>query len=50
MSVRAPRFSPDGGKLIYLECEAGGAHCKCLKLKMVSVILNIYILPCIHLH
>ncbi|XP_067934647.1 acylamino-acid-releasing enzyme-like [Watersipora subatra] len=36
LSVRAPRFSPDGSRLIYLECDAGGPHFKCMKLQMID--------------
>ena len=36
LSVRQPIFSPDGSKLVYLECTAGGPHSKCMKLKMVN--------------
>lgn len=35
-SLRSPRFSPDGEKLAYLECESDGPHCRCLQLKMVG--------------
>lgn len=37
LSIRSPRFSPDGTKLIYLQCEATGPHCRCLQLQMVKI-------------
>ena len=38
ISVRSPRFSPDGSKLVYLESLPGQAHHECFKLQLVIVI------------
>ncbi|XP_067936708.1 acylamino-acid-releasing enzyme-like [Watersipora subatra] len=36
ISAKSPRFSPDNTKLAYLECVAGGAHCKCMRLMLID--------------
>ncbi|KAF6028996.1 APEH [Bugula neritina] len=36
ISVRSARFSPDGSKLVYLECKAGGPHCRTQKLMLIN--------------
>lgn len=38
-AVSSPRLSPDGTRLLYLECPVFGPHRQCLKLQMVSVAL-----------
>lgn len=37
IAVRDPIFSPDGSKLVYLQCTSGGPHKKCFQLKLVSL-------------
>lgn len=36
LSIRHPRFSPNGTSLVYLQCEAGGPHCRCMSLELMS--------------